>query len=38
MSSEMRNIENFNDVNVYKDVFKLILCTMSQDQHYEMIA
>ena len=37
ISDGLNFVEDFDDVNVYKDVFKLIFYTMGQDQHYEMM-
>lgn len=37
ISDGLNFVEDYDDVNVYKDVFKLIFYTMGQDQHYEMM-
>ena len=37
ISDGLNFVEDYDDVNVYKDVFKLIFYTMGQDQHFEMM-
>lgn len=37
ISDGLNFVEDFDDVNVHRDVFKLIFYTMGQNQHYEMM-
>ena len=37
ISDGLNFVEDYDDVDVYKDVFKLIFYTMGQDQHFDMM-